>query len=107
MSDDQELEDILNELYAKAEKACGNPIDTAKVKAWWTTHSRGNFYYAINHKKKKYKDAREQLLMKAEDLGRTARKIAGDGQVVTPLHACLASFQVDCPASAIREDWCN
>ena len=105
--DDSEVEAILAELFNKAEKACGSPMETDKVKAWWSTHYRGNFYYAIHHKNKKYKDAQAQLLMKAADLGKTARIIAGDGATVTPLHACLASFQVDCPTSVIREDWCN
>jgi hypothetical protein len=107
MADDSEVEEILVALFEKAKKGCGNPMDTDNVKKWWFAHYRGNFYYAIHHKKKKYEEAAEQLLMKADDLGKTARKIAGDGALVTPLHACLASFQVDCPVSVIREDWCN
>lgn len=106
---DPKVQGILDDLYATAEGVCGKPMETS-VKDWWFTHYRGSIYYALNHKKKEYdKEAKMQLHAKAQELGAAARKLAGNGELVTPLHACLAAFQVDCPpgALAFREDWCN
>lgn len=101
----EQVEKILEELYKKAQAACKEPIEKS-VKAHWYRHYRGNFYYAIHYKELKYADAKEELMRKSDDLGKVARRIAGDGNTVTPLHATLASFEVDCPAD-LFEDWCN
>jgi hypothetical protein len=101
-----EVEKILEELFSLAKNACKKPLEKDTVQQWWFAHYRAHFYYAIVHKQKKYKEAKSILQQKATMLGQAAERIAGSGQTVTPLHACLASFEVDC-SPRYREDWCN
>ena len=108
-TDDQIVRDvelILDELVGVALGAAGGTV-LKDVEAWWRGQYRAKFFYAIRMKKRTYASDKDKLRLKAEELGRVARALAGADGAISPLHAAIASFQVDCPPTGILEDWCN
>ena len=102
----REVEAILDELVSVALAAAGGTV-LKDVERWWRGQYRAKFFYAIRMKKKSYGSDKSKLRAKAEELGRAARALAGADAAISPLHAAVASFQVDCPPTGILEDWCN
>lgn len=106
----QQVDQILRELSAVTRAAIGREVSD-EAAAWWTSHYRAKFYYAIHCKARSYERDAAALKRQAQRLGEMALAMAGPRTVITREHAALASFVLDCPPdSGISEstgEWCN
>lgn len=106
-----QVDRIVAELLAAAKAAMGRELSD-DAEAWWTSHYRAKFYFAIDFRQRRYEQDASALKLQAQRLGEAALAMARERSVITREHAALASFVLDCAPQSSDElsgsrEWFN
>lgn len=99
------VNEALERLTTHVREAAGGSVDP-EAESFWRKHYGPKFKMAIEVKLRRYEIDKENLEMKARQLGEAARRHAGSGPI-TRVHAEQASGEVDCKGIGTMEYWCN